>query len=88
MIRPKLWTVITSHSEVPGDHLTLMCQPTEPTDEEIFAHMVDKGRTSQDDIDSLTVTHCYEMEHWLKNYDNRATLARWIAEGGMNTPEV
>jgi len=79
----KLWIAIISHSEVPGDHIILMCQATEPTDTEVGEEIVRHGH-SREDIDSISVTHCFDMEHWLKHYDNRATLARWIAEGGMS----
>lgn len=84
MSAPKLWAVITSHSEVPGDHLILMCQPTEPTDKEVLAAVRRRGGYKKEDTDCLTVTHCYDVEHWLQHYDNRAVAARWITERGTS----
>lgn len=80
---PKLWAIITSHSEVPGDHLILMTQPTEPTDAEVGEVIVAAG-FEHEELESTSVTHCFDVEHWLKQYDNRRALMRWIAEGGLS----
>lgn len=78
-----LWVVITEHADVPGSHLVLMTQPKEPTDEEVRRFYTKHGH-SREDVKSIRVTHCFGMDHWLEQFDNRRAIARWIAEGGMS----
>lgn len=81
----KLWAILISHSEVPGDHLIFMHQATEPTDEEVSGLLLRK-EYPRSDLDCLTVTHCYDVEHWLAAYPESDAAFEAFAENRARGP--
>ncbi len=77
-----LWIVTATHGDVPGEHLLMLCQPTEPTEKQVRAVYLSFGHLPSD-VKLISVSRAFDMQFWLSQFNNQRALAEFIADGGM-----
>jgi hypothetical protein len=60
-----------------------MTRATEPTEADVLKHIARDQSLAAWDLASITVTHCFDMQHWLRQYGNKRALTAFVATGAL-----